>query len=146
MRKEMIKKLTITQSTMSELRRICPLLVIVSLLVVNSVLLGGCNSAQVDGTIVASGFIEGEEVIVASEVSGHIAEMMVDRGDVVRENMVLIRLDDAVLQSQRLEAEAALAAASANPLEEITRTVEGKARRASSGLFEIGRASCRERV
>jgi multidrug resistance efflux pump len=64
--------------------------------------------------ILASGFIEGEEVIVASEVSGHIAEMLVDRGDAVEKAMVLIRLDDAVLQSQRLEVEAALAAASAN--------------------------------
>jgi len=52
--------------------------------------------------------------IVAPEVSGRIAEMLVDRGDVVQAGDVLVRLDDAVLQSQRLEAEAGLAAARAN--------------------------------
>jgi multidrug resistance efflux pump len=76
--------------------------------------LTSCGSDQGDGPIVASGFIEGEEVIVTSEESGHIAEMLVDRGDVVTATMVLVRLDDAVLQSQRLEAEAGLAAARAH--------------------------------
>jgi HlyD family secretion protein len=79
-----------------------------------AVLLAGCGSGQDDGAIVASGFIEGEEVVIVSEVSGRIAEMLVDRGDVVTATMTLVRLDDAVLQSQRLEAEAGLAAARAN--------------------------------
>jgi HlyD family secretion protein len=82
--------------------------------VVLALFLASCGNGQDDGTIVASGFIEGEEVIIASEVSGHIAEMLVDRGDAVTATMVLVRLDDAVLQSQRLEAEAGLAAAQAN--------------------------------
>jgi HlyD family secretion protein len=77
-------------------------------------LLAGCGNGQDDGSIVASGFIEGEEVIVASEVSGRIAEMLVYRGDRVTAGDVLVRLDGEVLQSQRLEAEAGLAAAQAN--------------------------------
>ncbi|MEE8392017.1 MAG: efflux RND transporter periplasmic adaptor subunit [Anaerolineae bacterium] len=77
-------------------------------------LLVGCESDTVDGPIVASGFVEGEEVVVASETSGRIVEMLVDRGDHVRAGDVLVRLDDAVLQSQRLEAEAGLATANAN--------------------------------
>ena len=77
-------------------------------------LLSGCGNNVVDGPITASGFIEGEEVVVAPETSGRIAEMLVDRGDMVQEDDVLVRLDDAVLQSQRLEVEAGLAAARAN--------------------------------
>ncbi|MCP4539621.1 MAG: HlyD family efflux transporter periplasmic adaptor subunit [Chloroflexi bacterium] len=79
------------------------------------VLLTGCESdAAADGPIAASGFIEGEQVVVASETSGRIAEMMVDRGDDVLAGDVLVRLDDAMLQSQRLEAEAGMATANAN--------------------------------
>ncbi|MBN1976992.1 MAG: efflux RND transporter periplasmic adaptor subunit [Anaerolineae bacterium] len=77
-------------------------------------LLAGCGNGQDDGTLVASGFIEGEEVIVAPEVAGRVAEMLVERGDRVAKGDVLVRLDDAVLQSQRLQAEAGLAAAQAN--------------------------------
>ncbi len=78
------------------------------------VLLAGCASAQAEGPLIASGFIEGEEVMVAPETAGRIAEMLVDRGDEVRAGDVLVRLDDALLQSQRLEAEAGLTAARAN--------------------------------
>jgi len=78
------------------------------------VLLAGCASAQAEGPLTASGFIEGEEVMVAPETSGRIAEMLVDRGDTVQADDVLVRLDDAVLQTQRLEAEAGLAATHAN--------------------------------
>jgi multidrug resistance efflux pump len=78
------------------------------------VLLVGCNGNAVDGLIEASGFIEGKEVIVASETSGRIAEILVERGDKVLQGDVLVRLDDAVLQSQRLQAEAGLTAAQAN--------------------------------
>ena len=74
----------------------------------------GCGSPQADGSIVASGFIEGEAVIVAPETSGRIAEMRVDRGDDVEAGDVLVQLDDTLLRSQRLEAEAGIAAAQAN--------------------------------
>ncbi len=77
-------------------------------------MLVGCGNDGTDGPIVASGFIEGEEVIVAPQVSGRIAEMLVERGDTVQAGDVLVRLDDALLQNQRLEAEAGLSAAQAN--------------------------------
>jgi multidrug resistance efflux pump len=79
-----------------------------------ALLLSSCRDSTVDGPIVASGFIEGEEVVVAPETSGRIAEMWVDRGDTVQAGDVLVRLDDAVLQNERAEAEAGLAAARAN--------------------------------
>ncbi|RLC81411.1 MAG: hypothetical protein DRI81_02430 [Chloroflexi bacterium] len=88
------------------------LLVIGHLLLI--VLLVGCTSAQTEEPIIASGFIEGEEVTIAPQVSGRIAEMLVERGDVVQAGDVLVHLDDALLQNQRLEAEAGLAAAQAN--------------------------------
>jgi len=78
------------------------------------ILLVGCSESQTDGSITASGFIEGEEVVVAPETSGRIAEMLVDRGDEVLEGDVLVRLDGATLESQRVEAEAGVAVASAN--------------------------------
>ncbi|MEA3338873.1 MAG: efflux RND transporter periplasmic adaptor subunit [Chloroflexota bacterium] len=85
-----------------------------SLVIASLILLVGCGGTQVDGPIVASGFIEGEEAIVASEVSGRIAEMLVERGDAVQASDVLVRLDDALLQNQRTEAEAGLSAVQAN--------------------------------
>jgi HlyD family secretion protein len=78
------------------------------------VLLAGCGGAQTDGAIAASGFIEGEKVAIAAETSGRIAEVLVERGDQVQVGDVLVRLDDALLQSQRLEAEGGVAAARAN--------------------------------
>jgi multidrug resistance efflux pump len=81
-----------------------------------ALLLVGCASAQAetDGALTASGFIEGEEVTVAAETDGRIAEILVDRGDSVAKGDVVVRLDDEALQSQRAEAEAGLAAAKAN--------------------------------
>ena len=77
-------------------------------------LLAGCGASQPGGPTVASGAIEGERAVIASEVSGPIVEMTVDCGDEVQVHDVLLRLDDATLQSQRLEAEAGLAMARAN--------------------------------
>jgi HlyD family secretion protein len=78
------------------------------------VLLVSCGGNTANGPIVASGFVEGEEVVVAPETSGRIAEMLVDRGDAVQAGDTLVQLDGAVLQNQRSEAEAGLAAARAN--------------------------------
>jgi HlyD family secretion protein len=101
-------KLRVAQSSISNLvLAICHWSLVI-------LLLTGCSTNQTTSAITASGFIEGTEVTIASEVSGRIAEMLVDRGDTVQEGDVLVRLDDAVLQSQRMEAEAGLAAAQAN--------------------------------
>lgn len=77
-------------------------------------LLTGCGEAAEDGTITASGFIEGEELLVASEVSGRVAEITVSEGDPVEPGQLLIVLDDALLQTERGEAAAAVVAAAAN--------------------------------
>lgn len=80
------------------------------------ILLAGCASAQAntEEPLTASGFIEGQEVTVAPETKGRIAQILVERGDEVATGDVVVRLDDTALQSQRAEAEAGLAAARAN--------------------------------
>jgi len=78
------------------------------------VLLTACRAARTDDPIAASGFIEGEEVAIAAEVGGRVAEVSVDEGDDVVAGQVLLQLDDTLLQSQRGEASAAVAAAEAN--------------------------------
>lgn len=75
--------------------------------------LTGCGESD-DETISASGFIEGEEVRIAAETGGRIAEMRVEEGEEVEPGQVLVRLDDALLRTQRTEAQAAVAAAEAN--------------------------------
>jgi len=77
-------------------------------------LLVGCGGNGADGPITASGFIEGTEVQIAPEMGGRIAEILVDEGEEVAKGEVLVRLDDALLQTQRGEALAAVAAAEAN--------------------------------
>jgi multidrug resistance efflux pump len=72
------------------------------------------SDASTEGPIMASGFIEGQEVTVASEVQGRIIEILVDRGDDVQAGDVVARLDDASLKSQREEAEAGLSVARAD--------------------------------
>ena len=83
-----------------------------------AMLLAGCTAtatqAEVASALSASGFIEGEDVTIASEVNGRIIAISAERGDEVDAGAVLVRLDTTTLQSQRTEAEAALATARAN--------------------------------
>lgn len=94
--------------------RALSLLAIVVILLIPSVT--GCTTAEedLDTTIRASGFIEGDQVTVAPEMEGRIVEIGVRRGDAVEAGQVLVRLDDAALRSRKEEAEAGLAAARAN--------------------------------
>ncbi len=75
----------------------------------------GNGAGKANGSpLTATGFVEGTEVRIAPEVSGRIAEILVDEGDKVIPGQVLVRLDDALWQTKRREAEAAVAAAEAN--------------------------------
>ncbi|MBN1179804.1 MAG: efflux RND transporter periplasmic adaptor subunit [Anaerolineae bacterium] len=78
------------------------------------VLLSGCGEDAPDDTILATGFIEGDEIVLASDQGGRVAEVCVADGDPVVVGQVLVRLDAALLQAQRAEAVAAVAAAQAN--------------------------------
>ena len=108
------------------------LLVIVSILFTLGCL-GAVASASGGEEIEASGTIEAEEVIVASEIGGLVVEVLADEGDNVEEGDVLVRLDDTEAQSQLREAEAALKAAQAQlaKLEKGARPEEVEAARAA---------------
>ena len=79
-------------------------------------LLVSCASTEPaeDDGLTASGFIEGQEVTVAPEVQGLIAELLVSRGDDVAAGDVVVRLDDDALKLQRGEAQAGRSVAGAN--------------------------------
>jgi multidrug efflux pump subunit AcrA (membrane-fusion protein) len=63
--------------------------------------------------IAASGFIEVRQVTLAPEVSGRVAQLMVDEGDQVTEGQVLVEIDADLLDAQIVEAEATVAMAEA---------------------------------
>jgi HlyD family secretion protein len=63
--------------------------------------------------IAASGTVEAVEVILSPEISGKVAEVLVDQGDSVVPGQVLLRLDGSLLEAQKNLAAAGLAAAQA---------------------------------
>jgi HlyD family secretion protein len=67
-----------------------------------------------NGAISASGTVEAVEVQVGPQLSGRVTEVMVAEGDQVKAGDSLFRLDDAMLQTQRQQAEASLQAANDN--------------------------------
>ncbi len=71
------------------------------------------RSLGVNGTLKASGTVETVEVDIAAEISGKIAEILVEEGQTVRTGEPLFRLDDTFLTSQHKRAMAALDAARA---------------------------------
>ena len=66
-----------------------------------------------DGDLMASGFIEAEEIAVAPELGGRVVELLVEEGDEVEAEQLLARLDGALLEAQIEVARAALDVAQA---------------------------------
>ena len=64
-----------------------------------------------DGFASANGRIEATEIDVATKTPGRVKEILVHEGDFVRAGQVLARMDTAVLEAQRREAEAQLSQA-----------------------------------
>jgi len=91
-------------------------LTVLAVTLLTVLLVAGCSAteSEPEAGLTASGFIEGEEVTVASEIQGVIDDITVDRGDRVIAGNVVVRLDDSGLRGQRGEAEAAVSAAQAN--------------------------------
>ena len=91
-------------------------LTVLAVTLLTVLLAAGCSAteSEPEAGLTASGFIEGEEVTVASEIQGVIDDITVDRGDRVIAGNVVVRLDDSGLRGQRGEAEAAVSAAQAN--------------------------------
>ena len=66
----------------------------------------GRSSAERDGTILTSGFIEARDVTLSAETSGRIVEIAADEGDPVAAGAILVRLDASLLLAQKRQAEA----------------------------------------
>lgn len=67
-----------------------------------------------NGPLTASGTIEGTQVVIAPELSGRVLEVLAQKGDTVEAGQVLVRFDDALMQAQLSQAQAALHQAQAN--------------------------------
>jgi HlyD family secretion protein len=89
-------------------KKIRLLVVLLVIVVVGGVLWGtlGSSSAERDGTILTSGFIEATDVTISAETSGRIVEIAADEGDPVTAGAILVRLDDSLLLAQKRQAEA----------------------------------------
>lgn len=77
-------------------------------------LLSGCDTLAAefgaeaeDGTIQASGMIEAQQVSIASELSGRIAEVLVSEGERVQTGDPIFRLEDGFFAAQLEQASAA---------------------------------------
>jgi RND family efflux transporter MFP subunit len=99
-------------------KRIVPLVIVVLLLAggyylysTGSLPLG--SAAAANDQNVVSGFIEGDQVNVASEVSGRIAAIAVNEGDRVTAGQAIVQLDHSLLDAQIAQAQAAVNTAQA---------------------------------
>ncbi len=73
----------------------------------------GLNSAGNSTDIQVSGFIEAQEVSVAFEVGGRIAEVTPKEGDMIKAGTLAVRLDSALLKAQEKQSESSLKLAQA---------------------------------
>jgi HlyD family secretion protein len=72
------------------------------------------NLPDIERTVIASGTLKPVgEVEVGTEVSGRIAELLVDFNDVVKEDQVIARINPEFFEAQKRQAEAALVDAQA---------------------------------
>ncbi len=79
------------------------------LLVLTVSLLAGCDSITAAGTddrIIASGVIEADEISIATEISGKIAEVYFQEGNSVKAGDLLFTLEDDLLLKQKEQAQA----------------------------------------
>ncbi len=93
-------------------RLLIPLLLLLLLLVNSCDVIQGNDSTQ-GSPLHGSGTVEATEVIIAPELAGRVAEVLVARGDTVESGTPLFRLEDELLTAQRQQALAALDAAQA---------------------------------
>lgn len=63
--------------------------------------------------IEATGVIEARQATLASEIGGQVTEVLVEEGEFVEVNQPLVRVDDALIQTQRVQAQSELEAAQA---------------------------------
>jgi HlyD family secretion protein len=84
-----------------------------NLILILTLIGAGCSSSN-NSPITASGIVEAKEVAISSEIGGEILEILVDEGDAVKKDQVLVRFNDEELLSQLNQAKAELDVAEAN--------------------------------
>lgn len=79
-------------------------------------LIAGCDAVSTNdsGVLEASGVVEAVDIVVASEVSGRVVELLVEQGDDVNKGDTLFVLENELLSAQYDQAVAALESASVN--------------------------------
>lgn len=93
-------------------KRIIPVLVVLTLLVggyylwSNGLLPGMLPTGNNNDTV--SGFIEGDEYKIASEITGRVRAVHADQGDRVTAGQTLVELDTALIEAQIAQAQSAL--------------------------------------
>jgi len=88
------------------------------------------------GGLMASGFIEAEEVAIAPELGGRVVELLADEGDQVEAGQVLVRLDTALLDAQIEAAQAGLEVAQARLAQAQAGARPEQIRQAEAGLAQ----------
>ena len=96
-----------------KIKRFLPIILILTVILATIYYLSRA-SGKSNGPLTASGTVEAVQVVVAFEVSGQIAEVLVDEGDRVQAGDVLVRFEDELLQAQFKQTEAAFLQAEAN--------------------------------
>lgn len=107
-----------------KMKRFVPVVVILAIITATIYYLYR-TAKDVDGSLTASGTVETVEVVIAIEVNGQISEILVNEGDYVQQDEILILFEDEILRAQYIQAKAVLHQAQANyqliaaqPLEE----------------------------
>jgi multidrug resistance efflux pump len=92
--------------------KILILLTVLFLLILNT----SCDALQSGNSesIKASGVVEANEIVVAPEVGGRIAEIWAEEGDQLAQGDPLFRIEDELLESQLHQAESVMGVALAN--------------------------------
>ena len=85
----------------------------------------GLTKSSYQETVLASGRVEaGESRIVTSEVASRLISLLVNEGDTVNQNTLLVKLDSSDLSKNINEAKASVGAASANYNKIVTTSYE----------------------
>ncbi|TAK13784.1 MAG: HlyD family efflux transporter periplasmic adaptor subunit [Anaerolineae bacterium] len=101
------------RARLEHVRKYARIIVPVAILAIALIYLISISGAR-RAALRASGTIEAQQVTLASERGGLVIEVLVNEGDLVEEGQALVRFDDALLQTQRRQAAAALVQAEAS--------------------------------
>lgn len=89
------------------------IVILVVLVAVSAYFIYTQSTAEKNGALTASGFIEATQVNIAPELAGKVTEVLVDEGQAVHAGDPLLRLDPSLLTAQKHVAAAALNSAKA---------------------------------